>query len=75
MGIQSFLIFGDICQQKLKDTGYFVKNIMGYGILGPPPLPGPHVCMYVCMYGCTYGCINICMYKCMYMLTRIFGFP
>ena len=40
MGIQSFLIFGDICQNNLKDTGYFVKNLMRYGILGPPPFQG-----------------------------------
>ena len=41
MGIQSFLIFGDICQKKkMKDTGYFVKKLMGYGILGPPPFQG-----------------------------------
>ena len=41
MGIQSFLIFGDNCRIFLKDMGYFLKKLMGYGILGPP-LPGPH---------------------------------
>ena len=40
MGIPSFLIFGDICLIILKDMGYFLKKLMGYGILGPP-LPGP----------------------------------
>ena len=37
MGIQSFLIFGDNYQIILKDMGYFLKKLMGYGILGPPP--------------------------------------
>ena len=37
MGIQSFLIFGDNCRIFLKDMGYFLKKLMGYGILGPPP--------------------------------------
>ena len=41
MGIQSLLIFGDICRFFFKDMGYFLKKLMGYGILGPP-LPGPH---------------------------------
>ena len=41
MGIQSFLIFGDNCRFFFKDMGYFLKKLMGYGILGPP-LPGPH---------------------------------
>ena len=42
MGIQSFLIFGDNCRIFFKDMGYFLKKLMGYGILGPPPpLPGP----------------------------------
>ena len=41
MGIQSFLIFGDNCRNFFKDMGYFLKKLMGYGILGPP-LPGPH---------------------------------
>ena len=36
MGIQSFLIFGDNCRIFFKDMGYFLKKIMGYGILGPP---------------------------------------
>ena len=36
MGIQSFLIFGDNCRIFLKDMGYFLKKLMGYGILGPP---------------------------------------
>ena len=40
MGIQSFLIFGDNCRIFFKDMAYFLKKIMGYGILGPP-LPGP----------------------------------
>ena len=40
MGIQSFLIFGDNCRIFLKDMGYFLKKLMGYGIL-EPPLPGP----------------------------------
>ena len=35
MGIQSVLIFGDNFPF-LKDMGYFLKKIMGYGILGPP---------------------------------------
>ena len=35
MGIQSFLIFGDNCQIFFKDMGYFLKKLMGYGILGP----------------------------------------
>ena len=42
MGIQSFLIFGDNCRIYFKDMGYFLKKLMGYGILGPP-LPGPHL--------------------------------
>ena len=42
MGIQSFLIFGDSCRIFFKDMGYFLKKLMGYGILGPP-LPGPHL--------------------------------
>ena len=37
MGIQSFLIFGDNCRIFLKDMGYFLKKLMGYGILEPPP--------------------------------------
>ena len=41
MGIQSFLKFGDNCQIFLKDMGYFLKKLMGYGIL-EPPLAGPH---------------------------------
>ena len=41
MGIQSFLIFGDNCRFFCKDMGYFLKKLMGYGIL-EPPLPGPH---------------------------------
>ena len=36
MGIQSFLIFGDNCRFFFKDMGYFLKKLMGYGILGPP---------------------------------------
>ena len=31
--------FRDICDQKLWDTGYLVKNLQGYGILRPPPPP------------------------------------
>ena len=41
MGIQMFLIFGDNYPIFFKDMGYFLKKLMGYGILGPP-LPGPH---------------------------------
>ena len=40
IGIHSSLIFGDNCRIVLKDMGYFLKKLMGYGILGPP-LPGP----------------------------------
>ena len=36
MGIHNFLIFGDNCRIFFKDMGYFLKKIMGYGILGPP---------------------------------------
>ena len=36
MGIQSFLIFGDNCRMFLKDMGYFLKKLMGYGRLKPP---------------------------------------
>ena len=44
MGIQSFLIFGDNCRIFFKDMGYFLKKLMGYGILGPP-LSGPLYCV------------------------------
>ena len=42
-GIQSFLIFGDICIFFLKDMGYLKKKklIMGYGILYHFRIPFP----------------------------------
>ena len=43
MGIQSFLNFGDICHIYFRDMGYFFKYLKGFGILGPPPPPGPHL--------------------------------
>ena len=36
MGIQCFLIIGDICHISFRDMGYFSKYLKGYGILGTP---------------------------------------
>ena len=57
MGIQSFLIFGDNCRIFLKDMGYFLKKLMGYGIL-EPPLPGPHKCADITRYQHTYSILH-----------------
>ena len=36
IGIHGSLIFGDNCRFFFKYMGYFLKKLMGYGILGPP---------------------------------------
>ena len=56
IGIHSSLIFGDNCRIFLKDMGYFLKKLMGYGILGPP-LPGPHLCSE------NNGAVQLCCFR------------